>query len=691
MSAYRTAPARRRGVRLTRRVFWDLALCMVGLGLAVGLVFPPFAVLLGVPGDVAGRALFRGACLAAGFLVGALSYALCRWLVGGRLAQLSVHLRAVADAVAAAGRSGEWSRATTSRIAVDSDDELGATAAAFNSLLDGLEGAEHFRSLVRGSSDVIAVVDRTGRLSYVTPSVEQVLGHPPASLLGTRPVALLHPEDRGVFAVARDPRQPVLARARHRDGSWRWLETVTGDLTDDPAVVGTVLTTRDVSERLELEERLRQQAFHDPLTGLPNRALFMERLRAAEAVPASRGGGCAVLFLDLDNLKTVNDGLGHEAGDALLREVSDRVREAAGARGLAARLAGDEFAVLLTGPGAAEEARRTADRVLAALREPVRLADRWVPTGVSIGLATAQEAASCGLGLLRAADVAMYAAKSAGKGRCEVFRPRHHRDHLERERLTADLHLAVAEGQLLLEYQPVVELLTGRVRGFEALVRWRHPRRGLVPPADFVPLAEESGLIVPVGRWVLREACRQAGAWEREHGVPVGVSVNVSARQFQHPSLVRDVEEALAAADVPADRLTLEITESVLVADAERTSATMRRLRATGVRVALDDFGTGYSSLSYLRRFPIDVLKIDKSFIDDVVDDAEDRAVTAAIVQLGRTLDLLVVAEGVETAEQVAVLAGLGCPVGQGFRFARPLPPGSAVAHLLAAGAAVPA
>jgi diguanylate cyclase (GGDEF)-like protein/PAS domain S-box-containing protein len=684
-------PRRRRGFRLTRRVFWDIAVYMVSLGVAMGVVFPPFAILLGVPARYAARPSFGAACLAAGFLVGALNYALCRGVVGGRLAVLSTHLRAVADTISHASRTGDWSRSTSSRIEVDSDDELGATASAFNELLDALEAGEHFRSLVRNASDVITVVDQEGRISYQTPSVGWVLGYPPAALLGTDVCALLHPDDVVAFrqhladvVAGAAQAASTASRMRHRNGTWRWVETVANNLLNDPAVNGVVLTTRDVSDRRELEEQLRTQAFHDPLTGLPNRALFMERLREAEELQDCAATPLAVLFLDLDNLKTINDNAGHEGGDILLQAVTQRILGCVRPDDTVARLSGDEFAVLLAGSDSSVHARRVADRILASLREPVHLADRHVHTGVSIGVATSATCAASGIGLLRAADVAMYVAKTNGKGRCEVFQPSHHAAQLDRERMKADLHLALDEQQFTLLYQPIVDLCSGAVRGFEALVRWNHPERGLIPPSEFIPLAEESGLIVPIGRWVTREACRQAAEWQaHDRGRSPRMSVNVSVRQFQHPGLVRDVADALRHSGLDPRLLTLEITETLLVQDTAGTSRKLRELKDLGIRVALDDFGTGYSSLSYLRRFPIDILKVDKSFVDDIATSTEDCAVAEAIIQLGETLQLEVVAEGLETAEQVEALARLRCPLGQGFHFAAPMP-ASRAALLLA-------
>jgi EAL domain-containing protein (putative c-di-GMP-specific phosphodiesterase class I) len=327
-------------------------------------------------------------------------------------------------------------------------------------------------------------------------------------------------------------------------------------------------------------------------------------------------------------------------------------------------------------------AARVAERVLAALREPVLVVDRIVRAGLSIGLATTATAAASGIGLLKAADIAMYVAKTSGKGRCEVFQPSHHADHLERERLRADLYQALERQELVLHYQPIVDLASRRVSGYEALVRWQHPERGLVPPGQFITLAEDSGLIVPIGRWILREATRQAAAWQLASGEAPRMSVNVSVCQFQHPDLVDDVTDALRASGLAPDRLTLEITESLFAQDTAGTTQELEALKGLGVRLALDDFGTGYSSLSYLRRFPIDILKIDKSFVDGIATSSEDRAVIGAIVALGQTLDLDLVAEGIETPEELAALEALGVQYGQGYHLGRPAPPDRAPSAL---------
>jgi diguanylate cyclase (GGDEF)-like protein/PAS domain S-box-containing protein len=670
------------GFRLTARVFWDLAIYMVGFGLTVGLVFPPFATALGVPSVHAERMGFRAACLVAGFLVGAMSYAICRWVVGGRLAVLSAHLRRVAEAVAQASRTGDWSASNAARISVDSDDQLGKTAQAFNSLLDALEVGQHFRSLIRNASDVITIIDAGGRISYQTPSVGWVLGYPPGTLVGTDLAALIHPEDADSFedqiaqtSAGMPAPAAIGCRMRHRNGSWRWTETVVNNLLHDPTVSGVVLSTRDVSDRRELEEQLRTQAFYDPLTELPNRTLFLERLRSAEDALHDQGTALAVLYLDMDNLKAVNDHVGHEGGDRLLQVVSSRILDCLRPADVFARLEGDEFAVLLTGPASEREAPRTAERILAALAQPVLIDDSFIQPAASLGLATSTACASSGIGLLRAADVALSIAKATGKGRYETFQPHHHAAQLDRERLQVDLEQALEAEQLVMHYQPLVDLGTGRIDGYEALLRWQHPSRDLVPPGEFIPLAEASGLIIPMGRWVLREATQQAATWQ-DPGDPAGVhvSVNVSVRQFAHPDLLRDVTDALHRSGLPAHLLILELTESLFASDIPDVARKLERLKELGVRLALDDFGTGYSSLSYLRHFPFDILKIDRSFVEGIDVNRQNQAVASAIVTLGQTLELDLVAEGIETPGELRSLEALGVHLGQGFHLGRPGP-----------------
>jgi diguanylate cyclase (GGDEF)-like protein len=416
------------------------------------------------------------------------------------------------------------------------------------------------------------------------------------------------------------------------------------------------------------------QALHDALTGLPNRALFTDRLQHALTQGRRRGTACGVIFLDLDRFKTVNDSLGHAAGDDLLVAVARRIDACLRSADTSARLGGDEFAVLLEDLSDADEAVIVAQRITAALDAPVVVQGREVFVSASVGIACGRSGAS---DLLRHADVAMYRAKALGKGRHAVFEESMQAEVLDRLELEGDLVRAIQRGEIDIHYQPVIALDGQTLAGFEALARWQHPTRGLVPPPHFIPLAEDNGSIVALGRHVLRAACGQAARWLEEFPSrePRIMSVNLSGRQLEDPNIVADVAAALADSGLPACALVLEITETVLMQDTEATITRLAALKALGVRLAVDDFGTGYSSLRYLRRFPIDILKMAKPFVDGLDDDEESRALARAIVELASSLKLACIAEGIEVSQQAAVLQELGCGLGQGFHFARPMPP----------------
>ncbi len=465
-------------------------------------------------------------------------------------------------------------------------------------------------------------------------------------------------------------------RVRHADGSWRHMEVIANNLLDEPSVGGIVLNSRDVTERKALEERLSYQAFHDALTGLPNRSMLMDGLERALERAEGGDGEVAVLFLDLDNFKLVNDSLGHAAGDEALVEVARRLGECLGAGDLAARFGGDEFVILLEDLASEGEATEVARRIVGALDVPFRLGDKEVFFSASVG---AVLGATSGLrdaaGLLRAADVALHRAKATGAGYA-VFDSAMNVEALERLDLEADLRRAVDHGEFVVYYQPKVKLSTGGIIGAEALVRWQSPGRGIVSPAKFIPLAEETGLIHPIGRQVLRQACSQARAWQgyTPSGSRPVVSVNLSAAQLKHPGFVREVARVVEETGVDPGAMILEITESMLMEDAEGSVETLDGLKALGVRIAVDDFGTGYSSLAYLKRFPVDYLKVDRAFVDGLGREEGDTAIVRAVMGLARALGLEVVAEGIETVEQLDLLRDLGCDYGQGYYFARPLP-----------------
>ena len=556
-----------------------------------------------------------------------------------------------------------------------------------------LEASERrFRALIEQSNDVVTVVDADGTIVYDSPSSARVLGYSPGERIGANGFAFVCPEDLPTAStvIGELLSQPgavaqMELRAPHRDGSVRWLEVTVTNLLEEPAVGGLVANFRDITERKALEDQLAHQAFHDPLTGLANRALLLDRVDHALSAARGRAGArLAVLYLDLDDFKTVNDGLGHAAGDAILHMAADRIAACLRPADTACRLGGDEFAVLLEDLHNPAVAYEIGGRVLEAMRAPFELPDAVVSLNASLGIVISvgtEDAAA----LLRNADLAMYRAKGQGKGRFEIYEAGMHAAVVERLALKADLRRAVDAGEFVPYYQPIVDLQSGRTVGVEALVRWRHPERGLLPPAAFIELAEETSLIVPIGIQVLRRACLDTVEWQQRLGpaAPRTVSVNLSVRQLQHPSIVDDVSEALRQSGLPAAALTLEITESTLLDDADAAAQRLEALKLLGVRIALDDFGTGYSSLSYLDRFPVDVLKIDKSFIDALALGSDERSpLVGAIVGLGATLGVHVTAEGIEEPEQLAQLKEMGCELGQGYYFAHPLPAAELAQHL---------
>lgn len=550
-----------------------------------------------------------------------------------------------------------------------------------------------FRSLVQSAADIIAVADADGVIRYISPAVERILGHRAADLTGQGIAALLSPGDREralalVGDLLRAPGAHVQheLRVTHADGTTRHLEVVATNLLHDAAVEGIVLNGRDITERKRLEEQLLHQAFHDPLTGLPNRALFADRLALALARAERRGGMVALLFLDLDRFKIVNDSLGHTVGDQLLQQVGARLGECLRPGDTVARLGGDEFTMLLEDVARTEDAVDIAERVLAALRRPFTLGGReFVVTG-SIGV-TARAAGRRGpADLLREADIALYQAKAEGRARVVCFDAVMDARAVARLGLETDLRRAVERGEFRLHYQPVVELATGVIVGVEALLRWQQPGGELLAPGEFLPLAEEMGLVRDLWPWVLRTACAQARDWqdERPPGAPLMLIVNISPRHFQEPGLVGEVGRILTETGLPAAALRLEITEDALMHDAEATVRTLVALKALGVRLAVDDFGTGYSSLNYLRRLPVDMLKIDRSFIS-TLEERGTHAIVRAIATMAAALDMQVTAEGIETAEQLAQARALGCETGQGYYFAQPMP-AEALLTLLARG-----
>src|ERR671911_253712 len=547
------------------------------------------------------------------------------------------------------------------------------------------ESEERFRSLVQYSSDIITILDTEGTVHYVSPAVERVTGYRPEEQVGINAFDSVHPDDReralDTFAeVLERPglHPPLEFRVPHKDGSWRYLEHVVNNLLDNPAVRAVVVNSWDVTERKALVEQLSYQAFHDLLTGLPNRALFMERLEHVLTRAKRRGSKVAVLFTDLDNFKVINDSLGHKAGDQLLIAVAERLKTCLRPEDTAARLGGDEFTILVEDVAGVGEAVQIAERIADILRPPFALEEQEVFATVSTGIALNSTAQEQPADLLRYADLAMYRAKHRGKARYEVFEPSMDAEALERLILETGLRRALVRQQFRVYYQPIVSLDNDKVTGVEALVRWEHPQRGLLLPEEFLSVAEETGLIVRIGQWVLREAVKQARIWQERYPStpPLTVSVNLSPRQFFHPNLIAEV---LEESEVEPDSLQLEITEGAMATNGTSSSdRTLRNLKRMGVQLAIDDFGLGYSSLSYLKRFPVDFLKIDRSFTAGLrqgTDGAsKDAEIVSAMIDLTHALGLKAVAEGVETAEQLTRLRQMKCDLAQGNYFSEPLP-----------------
>jgi diguanylate cyclase (GGDEF)-like protein/PAS domain S-box-containing protein len=534
---------------------------------------------------------------------------------------------------------------------------------------------ERFRALVQHGSDVIMVITLDASVLYASPSIGRALGYDPdditqltSDFIDEADVERARAFLESVVAGRDGEAAWIELRVRHANGSPRWFEVGVTNRLDDPSVGGMVCNMRDVTERKRIETELAHRAHHDPLTGLPNRASFLTRLDEAVDAAAQSGRSLGVIFLDVDRFKMVNDSLGHDAGDRLLFDVANRLRACVRPQDVVARFGGDEFTLLLAEIGDVDGAVAIAERITEALRAPLHFEDREIVLSASIGIAmwTGVESSS---DLLRHADLAMYVAKDKGRSRWELFDTHAAPLLLERVELERDLRRAIDEDELVVRFQPEFSLATGEVVAAEALVRWEHPTRGLLEPDDFIPFAEESSVIVAVDRYVLRAACQSARRWSerRRWGDRVVVSVNLSPRFVRHSSAVAEVTAALRDGGLDPRCLQIEITERTALTDIDRTVETLQQLRLLGVRVAIDDFGTGYSSLSYLKRLPVDVVKLDRAFVEsmDVLD--SDVAIVQAVITMAHALGMKVTAEGVERVEQAARLRRLGCDTAMGF------------------------
>ncbi|MDD5248116.1 MAG: EAL domain-containing protein [Rhodocyclaceae bacterium] len=555
------------------------------------------------------------------------------------------------------------------------------------------------RRAIESSNDGIMITDSSlpdRPISYVNPAFERITGYSAAEVVG-RNARFLLGDDREQIgleelrAALREQRAAkVVLRNYRKDGGVCWIELSLAPVRGESGEVRHFVSIiSDITERKNYEAQLEYQASHDALTGLPNRNLLADRLDQAIAHSQRARSLVAVLLLDLDRFKLVNDGLGHDAGDALLKIVSQRLASCVRSVDTVARLGGDEFVVIMTDMASEHDVAPLARKLLDHLAQPMTVADREIVANASLGIALYPRDADHAAALLKNADVAMYRAKELGRNSMQFYTPAMNASTLARLELEAALRRAVTRDELTLYYQPKVDLQRGQVIGAEALIRWRHPRHGMVAPGDFIPLAEETGLIVPIGEWVINTACAQIKAWQREGLPDITLAVNLSARQFQQENLAKVVAQGLRLNDVAAQYLELEVTESAVMQDPEKTVAILHELKSIGVRLSLDDFGTGYSSLNYLKRFPIDALKIDQSFVRDITTDPDDAAIALAVIALAHSLRRRVVAEGVETEAQLEFLRAHRCDEMQGYYFSRPLP-ADEFARLLREGRSLP-
>ncbi len=548
------------------------------------------------------------------------------------------------------------------------------------------ESEAKLESILNSLEDVIwsASVD-TLELSYLNPAAELVYGRDRQVFLDDPTLwqmGVIVPEDQSqrVLFFQRLLQQGSLSaeyRILRPDGEVRWLSDrarVIKNTEGQPCRIDGIIY--DITERRRAEEKLAHDALHDALTALPNRTLLMQQVEVLrQRVQAEPSYRFAVLFIDLDRFKLVNDSLGHACGDQFLITIAEQLRYCLRPSDMVARLGGDEFTILLDGIQEVEDAVQIAERVLSRLALPQQLGDRHLFTSASIGIVTSSGAYNSGTEMLRDADIAMYRAKASGKGCYAFFDQKMHAETLKIVQIENDLRLAIEHGELLLHYQPIVYLQTGELAGFEALVRWQHPKHGLIHPDEFIPIAEDTGLIVPLGEWVLREACRQVSQWnlDRPSDNPLLISVNLAVHQLKEPNLIKIIEQILTDTGLNSHCLKLELTESMLVENVESIIKTLTYLRGRHIQFSIDDFGTGYSSLSYLHRFPVSTLKIDRAFISRMEQDSENFEIVRAICTLAHSLGMKVVAEGIEEAGQIERLNSLGCELGQGFYFSRPV------------------
>jgi diguanylate cyclase (GGDEF)-like protein/PAS domain S-box-containing protein len=541
------------------------------------------------------------------------------------------------------------------------------------------EGEARFRALVQNSFDIITIHDSRGVTVYESPAASRILGYPPGTLIGKTPFDTLHPKDvarareafeallKGEASVA-----PVTMRFRHADGSWIHLEALGNNLLEHPGIRGIVLTSRDVTERKRAEERVQYLANYDVLTSLPNRFLMQDRLTQVIAHAHRNRLRVALMHIDLDRFKVVNETLGHYVGDAILKQAAERVRKATRDADTVARVGGDEFTVVFPNVTSLQTLSAAAAAMLDDLAKPFPSDGQELFVSASVGISLYPDDAASVEELIKHADAAMSTAKHLGRNTFQFFTAGMNQEVQDRMLIEAGLRMAIQRDELSLVFQPKIDLATRRIFGAEALLRWNHPKLGMIAPSRFVPVAEEAGLVGQIGEWVLHAACRQIRQWQ-DAGLSLQVAVNVSARQFQDYDVSELVMGIMRDTGALAANLEIELTESAVMSDAEASIVTLERLAALGVQIAIDDFGTGYSSLSYLKRLPLDLLKIDQSFVRDISSDPNDAAIVRAIITLARSLGIKVIAEGVENEGQLAFLNAYGCQYAQGYLFGRPM------------------
>ncbi|HEY3332051.1 MAG TPA: EAL domain-containing protein [Capsulimonadaceae bacterium] len=561
-------------------------------------------------------------------------------------------------------------------------DSAQGTIGSLKTMQDALaRNEQRFSALIRNSVDVILIVDEGAFITYASSPVTTIWGYDADAIEGMSIYSLLSGSEESRLGdlistpPARDAiADPIEMRVKYANGTWAPTELIVTNLLDEPGIEGVVLTCRNITERKQLLDQLTFQSFHDPLTKLPNRTLFVDRLQQALFRGKRNSSDLCIIYLDLDNFKVINEGLGHTAGDMLLMTIANRLLACARPGDIVARLGGDEFTILM------EDTNDTiimgfAERVVAVLHTPIDINGQEIFTTASIGIAVSSRGESTPDDLLRDADTATYQAKTSGKAQTAIFDISMNARAVERMDIESNMRRAIENHEFTLHYQPIITLPDGQMHEVEALVRWNHPMRGLIPPLKFIPIAEETGMIVPLGRWILEEACRQTVAWHNSiiNSPPIRVSVNLSARQVVEHDLVSDIAHILERTGLAPEYLKLEITETAMMADADRTITKLRQLRDLGLRIAVDDFGTGYSSMAYLSLLPVDTLKIDRSFVIKMLGSADDAAIVRTIVSLAKSLNLHVTCEGIETTDQLDHLVMLGCDYGQGYLFSKPV------------------